>query len=79
MALDFLDIKSLTTYRNRQVLGLLALGVGLSVLVSLTPLHWGIMILLACILVAAALYEPMYALTLVLLLGPSRALLGAVC
>ena len=78
IAQGFLNLRPLTAYRNWQAFGLLSLGVGLSLLVSLIPLQWGVMILLACIVVIAALYEPMYALIFALILGPSRALLGSV-
>ena len=78
IAQGFLNLRPLTAYRNWQAFGLLSLGVGLSLLVSLIPLQWGVMILLACVVVIAALYAPMYALIFALILGPSRALLWSV-
>ena len=52
IAQGFLNLRPLTAYRNWQAFGLLSLGVGLSLLVSLIPLQWGVMILLACVVVS---------------------------
>ncbi len=78
MALDSWATKPLNAYFTRQMLGFLVLAGGVAVLLSLAPLRWGILILAGAIAVAAALFEPLTALVLVLLFGPARALFAAV-
>ncbi|MDP6793405.1 MAG: O-antigen ligase family protein [Anaerolineales bacterium] len=50
----------------------------MAVLLAIAPLRWGMLIVVGGIVIVMALLEPLAALSLALLLGPARALLGAV-
>ena len=77
MSLGSRAAKPLSVYLPRQALGMLTLGGGVAALLALTPLSLGILFLVWGIAIAIALFEPLSALVLALLFGPTRALVAA--
>lgn len=76
MVVVYRATQHLSAYLSRYSLWLLALGAALVVIMALMPLRWAIVILVAGLAFAAALVQPLTALALALLIGPTRALLA---
>ena len=57
-------------------MAMLILGAFLAMILVQLPVYWGFLFVLTLIIIAAAVYEPIIALCLGIVFGPSRALLS---